>query len=431
MKIYTFLSFCLAIISLGLLSAMPCQAQSSSEAEYVLIGDIEFQGNKKTKRNYLLRFMESRAGLPFSKEVLAKDLQNIENLQLFSQIRHQVTDSIGLKWIRIELDEKLTLLPIMGFDFTTEQFRFALGGTNYNTFGNGTTVRAKYQYYQRHSFELMMVNPWLGDRWGGSLEANKWSTIEPAYFSEDEAFYNVDKINLAGGAFFNFNLHHQVWGSAGYLKEIYDKNRTESSEDSPGIDYVDFNKYLGKIGHNWNRLNYYLYYLEGFYNRASIEYVITEGIEQHFWKITNDFRWYKRVGREGNWAARLLTGISQNDATPFPAFVHDDYVNLRSVGDRVARGSAEVTFNLEYRHSLWEHELWVIQGVLYSDMSTLRPAGEDWESMTRKVNNRVIGGTGLRLHYNRIYGLILRLDFGVNLDDPYQNGIVVGLGHFF
>ena len=74
-----------------------------------------------------------------------------------------------------------------------------------------------------------------------------------------------------------------------------------------------------------------------------------------FYALENETTYFKRIGNHGNWASRLQLSISRNFETPFPAFVIDNNLNIRGIGNRVQRGSALAAWSTEYRHTLLEH----------------------------------------------------------------------------
>ena len=78
------------------------------------------------------------------------------------------------------------------------------------------------------------------------------------------------------------------------------------------------------------------------------------GDEHLFFAFENETTYFKRVYSKGNWAKRLKLGISRNINTPFPAFVINNNLNVRGIGNRVQRGSALLSLSTEYRHSILE-----------------------------------------------------------------------------
>ena len=104
-------------------------------------------------------------------------------------------------------------------------------------------------------------------------------------------------------------------------------------------------------------LNYNYQYVSGFANDLNLESVTTIGYDDFFYKILNISRLFFRLGGEGNLGFRLRLGISTNKDSPFVPFVLDNYINVRGSGNRVSRGTAEMTINSEYRHTLYDQYL--------------------------------------------------------------------------
>jgi hypothetical protein len=124
-------------------------------------------------------------------------------------------------------------------------------------------------------------------------------------------------------------------------------------------------------------------------------------------------------------------GVSTNKDSPFVPFVLDNYINVRGSGNRVSRGTAEITINSEYRHTLWEHDLGAMQGVVFMDMSAWRPAAGHFSDMFEDKNNVTFGGLGLRFYFRKFYNFIIRIDYGVSVTGNKGRGIVFGAGQYF
>ena len=127
----------------------------------------------------------------------------------------------------------------------------------------------------------------------------------------------------------------------------------------------------------------------------------------------------------------LRFGVSTNKDSPFVPFVLDNYINVRGSGNRVSRGTAEITINSEYRHTLWEHDLGAMQGVVFMDMSAWRPAAGHFSDMFEDKNNVTFGGLGLRFYFRKFYNFIIRIDYGVSVTGNKSRGIVFGAGQYF
>jgi hypothetical protein len=128
---------------------------------------------------------------------------------------------------------------------------------------------------------------------------------------------------------------------------------------------------------------------------------------------------------------RLRLGTATNKVSPFVPFVLDNYITVRGVGNRVSRGTAEATLNLEYRHTLLENSRGALQGVVFTDLSAWRPAGSPYSDMLLKKNNVTFLGLGVRLHLRKLNNFILRLDYGQSVTNSGRQGFVIGAGQYF
>ena len=103
---------------------------------------------------------------------------------------------------------------------------------------------------------------------------------------------------------------------------------------------------------------------------------------------------------------------------------------MRGSGNRISRGTAELTLNSEYRHTLLQNSMGAIQAVAFLDLSAWRPAGSTVNEMWRAKNNVSFTGGGIRLHLRRLNHFVLRLDYGFSLTED-QRGVVFGAGQYF
>jgi outer membrane protein assembly factor BamA len=396
------------------------------------IADIGFDGLEKTEESYLRIFISSEEGQKFDSLKVLDDVQQLRNLRLFLEVNLYVQNSPDGKIITFYCEELITLLPIINFGGVSENFWVQLGAVDNNWLGRGNTFGGYYRYYERHSFEVYLKSPYaFGYNWGISGNVSIFSTIEPAYFSGGKTYYNVDHLAFIALGRYNLSLKNAIEFGGGYLLERYEKNADRSTSDSPGPDLVDFDKYLFKILLDQDYINYYYHYLSGFSNGLNLETVKTKGETDMFWKVLNITKFFLRFGEKGNWAFRLRAGIATNKISPFVPFVLDNYINVRGSGNRVSRGTGELTLNLEYRHTFFDESWGVFQSVIFSDLSSWRPAGGSISDMLKGENIVSFLGLGVRFHIPKFNNFIFRLDYGWSLKDYRVKGFVIGVGQYF
>jgi hypothetical protein len=328
--------------------------------------------------------------------------------------------------------ELFTLLPIVSFGGIRDNFWYQVGLLDYNLFGRGYTLGGYYRYYDRHSFALFLKAPHLfGKHWGAFVDIAKFSTLEPAYFSMGVVDYRVDRWNFTASINYNFSIYNSFEFGGGYLLERYSKNNFHQDRFFLVPTFREFSKYLLKFMVRNDYINYNYQYLTGFINDLNMESITTVGYDDLFWKVLNISRIYFRPFATGNFAFRLRLGVATNKDSPFVPFVLDNYINVRGSGNRVSRGTAEITINSEYRHTLWEHDLGAMQGVVFMDMSAWRPAAGHFSDMFEDKNNVTFGGLGLRFYFRKFYNFIIRIDYGVSVTGNKGRGIVFGAGQYF
>ena len=396
------------------------------------IAKIYFSGLKKTKPGYLQNFIHSEEGATLDSLQLISDVQNLRNLQLFSDVSYVVRDTVAGKIVVYDCQELVTVLPTGNFGGISNNFWFQVGANDFNWLGQGYTLGGYYRYYDRHSFEVYQKIPYLfGTRWGVSTNIGRLSNIEPTEINGQGVEFNVDRWSLItlGRYEFTQNLFLEIGG--GYLFERYEKNVERSGNEAPGPPLQKFNKFLLKSLLTRNNINYFFHYLSGHANELTIEAVVTKGEDYIFWKILNVWKKFLRLGNRGNFAIRARTGISSNNDTPYAPFVLDNYITVRGSGNRISRGTAEFTVNAEHRHTLIQKQWGAIQVVSFMDWSAWRPPGGSFSGMFEKENNVTFAGVGLRIYFRKIYNLILRLDYGLSFTDTNQHGIVLGSGQYF
>lgn len=412
----------------GICAGLPAEGQPRVSA-------IEFRGLTRTQVKYLTPLLQTRRGDILDRSQVAGDEQSLHNLQLFASVSSHVEVVDDEAVVVFDLSERVTRIPITNFGGITENFWFQVGVTEYNWLGRGAHFGGYYQYYDRHSFKLFQQLPHLFSmRWGLSYTVGRQATREPAYFQSGTSDFDVDRWELTAlvrhELYRNLRTHASVVIEAGggYLHEIYGQR--------PGATFVyngetDFDKYFLTSNITFERLNYFFHYLSGVRHRLTLQRVETVGLDNAFWKLLTEMRFYRRTGRRGNPAVRIRAGISTNDESPFVPFVLDSYLNVRGSGNRAARGTAEFTVNVEHRQTLIDRTRWAAQAILFVDRSSWRPAAAPLVQMFREENSVSFGGAGLRAHFKRIYNFTLRVDYGINLEDASSRGFVLGVGQYF
>lgn len=391
---------------------------------------VHYEGLKKTKATYIDQFITFLEGDELDSAQLQITRQQLVNLEMFSDVQFTVNQEGSGVAVTYLFQELFTLLPIFSFGGIEENFWIQVGASEVNLGGKGNKLTTYYQYYDRSSFAAHLTFDRIKQSpWGVNVNLIKWSTLEPLFFANQTVEYEYDNYTIGADVIRHFNFRDRIEIGGAFFTEDYRKFTNGSFEGAP--EKVNKNKLLGKATFVWNRINYFFFYQDGWHNQLNIQTVQSLDSDPAFYIVFNDLKSFWQSGEKGNFAARLRLGLSTNEESPFAPFVLDSYLNIRGVGNRVDRGTGAIILNAEYRHSFVDKEKLAIQGVLFSDSGSWRNPGGDFSDFSQSKNLVLFAGGGLRFIHKKIYNAILRVDYGVNLQEPGISGFVLGIGQYF
>ncbi len=402
----------------------------TASAEGQVVQAINWTGIGKTNTDFLEAWMSTKTGNDFSPEALEEDLVFLRNLQVFATVfaDTNATDE-GIE-VTIHAKEVNAIIPLVGFGSIEENFYLELGVADYNAFGKTGVLWGKYTWYDRHSFELLYHNRFIRQSpWGFQLHALKRSTSEPVYFEDRSLTYDYDLYTLEVLPGYHIDRFSYLQTGLAFLYENYEQREVLGAEGFP--ESLETFKWLGKLVLTMDKRTFDFQYVEGWSTQTFLEYVWSDYDETGFFKAFNETRFFDKWGDRSNYAARLRLGISSNPPTPFPPFVVDSYVNIRGSGNRIARGTAELVLNQEWRYSILDRPWGGVQGVAFADAGTWRPAGESLNELYRQENMLLFTGLGGRLFFKDWFNAFFRADIGINPFDNSEYGLVLGFGQYF
>ncbi|NQZ78239.1 MAG: hypothetical protein HRT61_19355 [Ekhidna sp.] len=153
---------------------------------------IEFDGLKKTKPEYLYQFVDLQVGDALDSAVLYANKQRLANLEMFSDVNFLVERTNEGYRITFAFTELYTFLPIFSFGGIEENFWVQVGATEVNLGGRGNKLTTYYQYYDRSSFAAHLTLNRIKQRpWGANFNLIKWSTLEPLFFADEVVQYPI------------------------------------------------------------------------------------------------------------------------------------------------------------------------------------------------------------------------------------------------
>jgi len=397
-----------------------------------VITSVNYEGLTKTKEDFLNQLIKCKPGVQFDTLVVKEDEQILKNLNLFFSVNSKYVfntfkNGYDITFIIKEAKYIYPILAIEGFD---TQLKLQLGINNLNWRGRRNTIGFVYQYYDRHSLSIYQKTPRHKNRkTGHELSLSKYSTVEPLYFDTITSNFNFDNysISATGKYWLNSKINVDLGGM--FIYEQYEQR--DHALDLPMTSF-DFIKYQIKSSLTYNYVNQHFEFFDGIKTKLYAETIQTHNYPMaSFIKLNSQIKYFKRLGLKGNIGVNYKFGIATNNDSPFSPFVLDGFINIRGIGNRVLRGTAENILNIEYRHTLINRKYFAIQSAIFTDMGSLRLAGEKLKTMFNFSKMNYFSGIGLRIHSNFFYKSIFRIDYSVSLAHINHGGFSFGLGHFF
>jgi len=401
-----------------------------------LIGQIEFQGIEKLNLEFLEQLITTQVGDTLDLKILADDEAQLRRLSAVATTQRQIipiekeTNRVKIIY---EITERRTWLPLIGIGGIKDNFWFLLGLSEFNVAGKNQTLSTQFLLNDGlANFQIYYQNRRIrGGKWGFSAEIKRVASQEPLFFPGETVDYRYANFGVGLAGIYSFSPNRHLSVGFQFFGEDYLKLGPGPLSDLPGPNRLKPLKWLSNARYEGNKINYDYFYLSGHQTNASLQWVITFGESNHFTSLILEASKFWRPFQTSNIAARLQFGISNNDPSPFVPFVLDSQFNLRGVGNRVDRGTAQVVLNLEYRQTLFAIGAWASQLVLFSDIGSWRDPGGELKDLADTDQFRHFAGLGIRIINNKFFLATLRLDYGVDIYDRQQRGFVLGMGQYF
>ncbi len=406
---------------------------SLSQGNLLPIDYIQYTGLQKTRASHIDNILKLQNGDHPTSEDIQSELQRLKNTVGIGDATVAI-DTIDEKiHLNYRIEEIRTLLPIFNFGGIRDNLWFQLGFTDDNWWGKGQNLLASYQNNDGfHTGQIYFRAPRIkGGNWGYSASLSKWTSLEPLFFEEGAVDYVYENNSIALSGIKYFGDHNSLELGGNYFIEKYAKSENQELENPPGPEALTQPKFLSKIELSQNYLNYDFFYLSGYIWQLAYQNVFNSVDNSIFNSVQFQGIKYYRPTNKINLAFRLKLAVSTNNDTPFAPFVADSHVNLRGVGNRIDRGTAQAVLNAEYRHTIFAKKRWSSQIVVFSDIGTWRNPGGEFKDLLNPDQFRQFIGGGFRLIYQKVLNAVIRIDYGIDVFNPSQRGFVFGLGQYF
>jgi len=397
-----------------------------------VVSEVEIKGAKRLKLSFLKRLIKLQSGMVLDSAIIADDINRLKRLPAVSHADFEVLPSNDAYQVIYGIEENFTLIPFANlFSSSNDDFAFRIGLQEFNFLGRNITLGGFYQHDVFNSYGLSIRAPYLfTSKWGLALNYHDFTTQEPVFFDNTTADYRYNNQGFEALTLYEFDFKNRIELGFSLFTEDYSYLSGATNAQVPQELNVD--KHLIKLIYDYNDLEYFYQYLEGFRSLLNFQYVgSSDASLPEFLIGFNDFTYFQRIGKKGNWASRLRLGLASNVATPFAPFTVDNNLNIRGVGNTIDRGTGAIVFNTEYRHTLVDKDWFVLQSNVFIDGGSWRNPGGGFGDFADSQNIRIYPGVGFRFMHKKIFNAIFRIDYGYGVTKDPSRGLVFGIGQYF
>lgn len=407
--------------------------QTTIFSQEKLVTKFIVEGNKKTKSSFIKKIVTLEQGQVLDSTIIQSDIKRLKRLPSIAfadfVVEELNTQNVLVKY---RIEENFTIIPSLNVYTTNDdEFAYRVGLYEFNLFGQNMTVGGFYQNDIFGSYAAFFRAPYLFSRQLGlAVNHQNLQTLEPIFFNDDEANYKYHYNSIELMALYEFNFKNRVELGLNFFVEDYEYRSGAMHPEVPLE--AEANKYAIKGIYEYNHLDFEYQYVSGFRSLLNFQAVFSNSDMLPGLVIGwNDFFYYKRVGKLGNWANRIRLGLSSNNDIPFAPFSVDNNVNIRGVGNVIDRGTGSIVLNTEFRYTLLEKGWFVLQGNSFVDSGTWRNPGGELDDFVDTSNIKVYSGFGIRFIHKSIFNAIFRIDYGIGLSNDSTHGFVFGIGQYF
>ncbi|MEN8007043.1 MAG: BamA/TamA family outer membrane protein, partial [Candidatus Krumholzibacteriota bacterium] len=338
-----------------------------------IIAELRFEGLNRTREHVVTRELVSKVGEPCLRENLARDEQNLHQLDIFSSLEIKAETGPEGVIVHYRFVELVPFLPSVGIRFSDETGVSAGAGIKVpNMWGKDVYLSARFLAGGYTEIELILENPWVwGNRWGYKVEyyhREKENQVE--YF-----FESSDEFHLASGP--NIGRYGRVGGIFSFLSVRSDIDGVTLAPDNHDK-ATRLGLYLG-----YDSLDAFIGTSRGWWN----EIVLTRAIElfensSNFVQADVDLRRYHPLADRHTLAGFSLTTLRSGtvgvDVAPWEQFGIGGTNTVRGWNFAARKGRNQMLNTLEYRYTLLKVRGWDLPlGIKYRGGLQLAAFG-DW-----------------------------------------------------
>ncbi|WP_299605628.1 POTRA domain-containing protein [uncultured Aquimarina sp.] len=418
----------------NILIALIFFAYCGSFSQETVVSELQITGLKRTKESFIRKLVKVKPGSTYDSLRVATDIERLKRLPgvANAEVVVQKNQDSGYQ-ITYAIEENFTIIP--GLSIATDnngEFAYRVSLFEFNLFGRNQIFGGFYQRDVFDSYGGYWEAPYLfTNKFGIGINYKNLVSQEPIFLENNNTInYKFDTRAFELNFLYEFDFHNRAEVGVNISKEEYDFIEGNLPAEIPTR--LSANKIAYRGEYEYNDIDIDYQYVSGFRSLLDFRFVTGgEGLLDDFFIGRNDFEYFRRIGKRGNWANRLRLAYASNDDTPFAPFAVDNQLNIRGAGNTIDRGTAAIVLNTEYRHTLYEKGWFVVQSNVFIDTGTWRNPGGDLVELVDGSTLRFYPGAGIRFIHKRIFNAVFRLDYGYGIGNDATNGITFGIGQYF
>lgn len=388
------------------------------------ISQVEYIGLKRTRPQFIASYTQVRAGQSLDSILLNRDVLNLMNQKHFESVDYTISASDSNNQqvkVVFHFKENYSLLPNIDVGITKDIYRIQLGIVDFHSLGRGGAMNLYVRQFGRTSVYFTGDYPHiLGKKRGLMFNFIKSSTFEPIPENQQRTDFNYDLWTASLFYRKDPNIYNTLKIGGGYQFEQYTRRYMDTLESLNQMKQT--NRIMLRSIYKFYDINYRKEIVDGYSAELTIDGAIP--FNQHpgqasysgsepMVKALLEMKWFWVPYANGNTAVRLRLGASK--AGIYDRFMIDDNVNIRGAGYRKTRSSTELVTNVEHRQTFYRHKYATLQMIGFADFNP----------------EMMYVGAGGRMYISRFHNIVARADYGFNVRNYRQGGIVAGIHHYF
>ncbi len=405
------------------LTGMICRSVYGAYDSNQQVHDIIIVGNEKTHESVILREMETAVGDEMDMEILKRDQQRIENLQLFNRVEIEMIEQPDGVTVLVMVTERWYIFPypiLYANERDWKKLSYGAGIVHSNFRGRNTNIGLSGRLGYNPGFSLYYANPWVGG------DAHLYLTLKAFFGTVRSRGLEVDRFDMTSrGGLIDIGKR---WGLYTYTSVVFSYQQ---------IGFPFQYDYLTASGERKDRLPalalvfkydrrdlveypkkglFFQTYVEKVYYPSQVDY-LRSGI---------DARCYIPLPAGISLAVRGAGDLLDGDNPMYARHYLGYSERIRGHYSRVRQGDYRLLSQLELRFPIVSLHYFSVDESMFGPYSSNMPfalhgavfaeTGTTWSRGEQIDKERFLSGYGAGIHIQLPYSYVLRFDYGLNLD---------------